>query len=126
MSLATRGSLPKALDYLRRGHELGSKDPRWAYPSGQWVKNCERLVQLDAKFAGSSRARSSRPTSVSAALAQICQLPCKSLYAAAARFYAEAFAAKTTLADDLQGQHRYNAASPPPWLVAGPGKTQPS
>jgi serine/threonine-protein kinase len=37
-------------------------------------------------------------------------MPCKKLFAAATRFYGEAFAAEPKLADDLRGAHRYNAA----------------
>ena len=44
------------------------------------------------------------------ALAAFCQQPFKRLYAASARFYAEAFASEAQLADDLRSQHRYNAA----------------
>src|SRR5262249_10613410 len=42
----------------------------------------------------------------SLAFANLCQLPCKKLYAAAARLYAAAFAADPKVASD----HRYNAA----------------
>jgi serine/threonine protein kinase/Flp pilus assembly protein TadD len=35
--LRDRGQFAEALTSLRRGHELGSKDPRWSYPSAQWV-----------------------------------------------------------------------------------------
>jgi serine/threonine-protein kinase len=44
------------------------------------------------------------------ALGTLCQQPFKRLYAASARFYAEAFTQKPELADDLGSQHRYNAA----------------
>jgi serine/threonine-protein kinase len=46
--LRDQGRFREALDELRRGHELGSRTPNWRYPSGQWVKQCERLVELDA------------------------------------------------------------------------------
>jgi len=44
------------------------------------------------------------------ALASLCQLPCKQLYAASARWYSEAFAAEPGHADDLSSGYRYNAA----------------
>ena len=40
----------EALEAYRRGHELGSKNPRWPYPSALWVRQCERWVQLDARL----------------------------------------------------------------------------
>jgi serine/threonine protein kinase/Flp pilus assembly protein TadD len=44
------------------------------------------------------------------AFAWLCQQPSKKRYAAAVRFYSEAFVDKPQLADDLSTQHRYNAA----------------
>lgn len=35
---------------MRRGHELGITNPRWQNPSGEWVEECEQLVELDAKL----------------------------------------------------------------------------
>src|SRR5262249_29599016 len=42
-------------------------------------------------------------------LAELCRRY-RQRYVAAARFYADAFAARPALADDLRSQHRYNAA----------------
>jgi hypothetical protein len=55
------------------------------------------------------------------ALADICRQPSKKLYAASARFYAEAFANDAKLANDLQVQHRYNAACAAALAAAGQG-----
>jgi Tfp pilus assembly protein PilF len=44
------------------------------------------------------------------ALAELCQQPYQSRYAASARFFGDAFAAEPKLADDLDALHRYNAA----------------
>jgi hypothetical protein len=44
------------------------------------------------------------------------------LYAAAARFFDEAFAAQSSLADDLSSQHRYNAACAAALAGCGQGK----
>jgi serine/threonine-protein kinase len=55
------------------------------------------------------------------AFARLCQLRCKE-YAAAARFYAEAFAAEPGLAGDPQAGHRYNAACAA--ALAGCGRGQ--
>jgi serine/threonine-protein kinase len=56
------------------------------------------------------------------ALAQLCQLPSKSLYAAAVRFYADAFAEQPRLADDLETQPRYEAACAAALAGCGQGK----
>jgi hypothetical protein len=48
--------------------------------------------------------------------------PSKRLHAAAARFYADAFAAEPRLADDLRFQHRYNAACAAALASCGQGK----
>ena len=42
--------------------------------------------------------------------AQMCQLPCCKQYAAAGRFFDDAFAQQPDLAEDLKQRHRYNAA----------------
>jgi len=121
-ALRDKGQFAEALTFLRRGHELGSKNPRWAYPSAQWVKECERLVELDAKLPKVLKGEvQPADVSESLAMAQICQLH-KSLYAAAVHFYTDAFAAQPQLADDLRLQHRYNAACAAAMAGSGLGK----
>ena len=56
------------------------------------------------------------------ALATMCQQPTKKRDAAAARLYADAFAAEPKLAADLQQQHRYNAACSAALAAAGEGE----
>jgi tetratricopeptide (TPR) repeat protein len=46
--LQEQGQFAAALGERRKGHELGSKQPGWPYPSGLWVKEAERMVALDA------------------------------------------------------------------------------
>ena len=36
----------EALRYLERGHELGSKNPQWKYPSARWVEDVKRQADL--------------------------------------------------------------------------------
>jgi hypothetical protein len=43
--LREQGRFREALAALRRGHELGSKDPKWAYPSARWIAECEDLIR---------------------------------------------------------------------------------
>ena len=111
IALQGKGQFAEALISLRRGHELGSKNPRWPYPSAQWVRNCERMVQIDDKLTAVLNGRKQpADTAERLALAQLCQMPCKKRYASALRFYQQAFDEKPKLADDLSAQHRYNAA----------------
>jgi tetratricopeptide (TPR) repeat protein len=118
--LQERGQFTEALATLRRGHQLGSQRPRWSYPSAQWVKQAERLVQLDAQFPKILQ-RAAQPASAAERIeyAQLCQY--KKLYAAAARFCADAFIAEPKLADDLRAEHRYNAACYAALAGAGQG-----
>jgi hypothetical protein len=58
-------------------------------------------------------------------LASLCRLPAKRRYAAAARFYAAAFAARPALSDDLQAGHRYAAACCAARAGCGRGQDQP-
>src|SRR5262249_43350261 len=47
--LRTQGKFGEALAELQRGHELGTAQPGWKYPSAQWVGECEQLIKLDEK-----------------------------------------------------------------------------
>jgi serine/threonine protein kinase/Flp pilus assembly protein TadD len=120
-TLQRQGEFRKALEELRRGHELGSKDPRWRYPSAQWVRQGERLVELDAQLPDFLEGKTT-PASPDERieLAGLCSL--KRLHHAAAGFYAQAFLAKPKLADDLGAWHRYNAACAAALAGCGQGK----
>jgi serine/threonine protein kinase/Tfp pilus assembly protein PilF len=109
--LVQKGQFAAALVYLRRGHELGSKNPRWSYPSRAWVRWCERLFELDRKLPAILNGRQ-QPTGVAEriGLAELCQMPCKKRYLAAFRFYKDAFAADPKLISDQPSLARYNAA----------------
>ena len=85
------------------------------------MRQCERLVELDGKLPAFLEGKA---TPASAAerieLAGLCSL--KHLNGAAARCYAEAFAAEPKLAEDLQAFHRYNAACAAALAGCGQGK----
>jgi hypothetical protein len=105
------GLFRQAAQAYRRGHELGSQKPRWRYPSAQWVRDCERLAELDGKLpAILNGQRQPTDTVERLDLAQLCQMPCQKRYAAAFRFYREAFTAEPKLLGDQPSVHRYNAA----------------
>jgi tetratricopeptide (TPR) repeat protein/tRNA A-37 threonylcarbamoyl transferase component Bud32 len=120
--LEQKGQFAEALVYLRRGHELGSKKPRWPYPSAQWARNCERLVELDGKLpAILSGQRQPADTAERLMLAWMCQRH-QHRHAAAVRFYREAFDAEPKAAGHLNAHHRYNAACSAALAGCGQGK----
>jgi Flp pilus assembly protein TadD len=122
LALRKRDDFAASLAELRRGHELGSKRPGWPDPSGQRVKNGERLLAADRKLPAvlKGEARPADPAEA-AALANLC-VRYKKLPAAAARLYAEAFDADPKLADDLRAGDRYNAACAAALAGCGQGK----
>jgi tetratricopeptide (TPR) repeat protein len=85
----------------------------------QQLRQCEQWLKLDAKLPAFFKG-DTKPADATEqlALATLCQ-QYKKRYAAAARFFAEAFAANAKLADDLQRQHRYNAACAAALAAAG-------
>jgi tetratricopeptide (TPR) repeat protein len=120
--LFQQGRFAEALTARKRGHELGSKKPGWRYPSAEWVRQAERLVELDAKLPRVLK-EEVQPADVGECLtlAYMCQRY-KSLYTAASRFYAAAFTEQPKLADDLNTQHRYDAACAAALAGRGQGK----
>jgi tetratricopeptide (TPR) repeat protein len=122
-ALAQKGEFQQAVEYLRRGHELGSRNPSWRHPSAQWLRDAERCVELDAKLLKVLKGELEPADAAERlALAQLCQLPCKKQYAAAVRFFQEAFDADPKLAEGLNTQHRYNAACAAALAGYGRGK----
>jgi serine/threonine protein kinase/Flp pilus assembly protein TadD len=121
--LREQGRFADALVTLKRGHELGSRNQRWPYPSAQWVQHCERLVQLDRKLSAVLSGKQ-QPADVAEriALARLCQMPCNKCYRAALRFYEEAFAAAPKLTGDQPSGPRYNAACAAALAGCGQGK----
>jgi tetratricopeptide (TPR) repeat protein len=104
------GEFRQAREELRRGHE-----------SAQWVRQCERLVELDERLPD-LLARKTTPASAEEGieLAQLCSR--NRLYGAAMHFYEEAFTAAPELADNLAAAHRYNAACAAALAGCGRGK----
>src|SRR5262249_57609587 len=83
--LVLKGLFREALEEIRRGHELGSRNPGWRYPSAQWVRQYERLVELDGRLPGILEGKIT-PSSAAERIeaARVCSL--KGLHPAAARF----------------------------------------
>jgi serine/threonine-protein kinase len=121
MALKEKGEFRQALEECGRGHELGSKDPGWRYPSAEWVRQCERLIELDGKLPGFLDGTTTPADPAERVeLAGLCAA--KRLDRAAARFYEDAFAAEPKLADDLGAWHRYNAVCAAALAGCGVGK----
>jgi len=119
-----QGHFDEALAEFERGHELGSKDPNRRYPSAVWVRETERMVELDRKLpailAGKARPLDALET---LGFAQICYF--KKFHGASARLWAEAFQAEPKLAEDMQAQNSYNAACAAALAGSGQGKDNP-
>jgi serine/threonine-protein kinase len=121
-TLMRKGQFQQAVEEFRRGHEIGSRNPGWPYPSIQWLRNAEKLAQLEPRLPEFLRGETqATDTGERLALALLCQ-EYKKFNAAAARFYGEAFAADSKLAEDLRASHRYNAACVAALAGCGQGK----
>jgi serine/threonine-protein kinase len=120
-TMRNQGRFAEALEELRRGHALGSKAPGWGYPSADWVRECERLVELDGRLPAILRGEQ-KPASAAElpVFARLCAI--KKLNTASARLYADAFAADPKLADDLDRAYRYSAACAAARAAAGQGE----
>jgi serine/threonine protein kinase/Flp pilus assembly protein TadD len=109
-ALLRQGKFQQAVPEFRSGHTLGSQRPDWRYPSAQWLRQAEQLAQLDNRLPAILQG-TDRPRDVSEQLA--CAKLCgqfRKHYAASVRFFSEVFVEESQLADDLNAQHRYNAA----------------
>jgi tetratricopeptide (TPR) repeat protein len=114
--------LSAALKELQIGHQVGSQQPGWPYPSGLWVKRCEQFVALDQKLTAIQQGQAQPGNAAEQlALAELCQM-CKKRYFAAVQFYAGAFAAAPNLPISLTKAHRYDAACAAALAAAGLGK----
>jgi Tfp pilus assembly protein PilF len=105
----TNGQFALALTSLRRGHNLGSRDPKWSYASAEWVQRCERMLRLQSRLPA-YLSGSDLPADAAdlIALADFCER--NKRYTTAVRFYADAFSKQASLERNLQAGHRYEAA----------------
>jgi tetratricopeptide (TPR) repeat protein len=108
--LRQQGRFADAVIALQRGDELGRNSSSWTYRSAQWLRETQRMVELD-RLLPRILSGESPPADPGdrLLLANMCRVQ-KRLYGAATRFYADAFAARPPLAEDLVAAHRYNAA----------------
>jgi tetratricopeptide (TPR) repeat protein len=119
ISLRNNGEYAESLAEYRRGHELGSKQTGWSYPSAEWIRQGERFVSLSRRLPAVLKGED-RPADSAERLAFGAMAFHSRHYVASAQLYAEAFEADPRLADDLKESHRYNAAFSA--ALAGVGK----
>jgi serine/threonine-protein kinase len=120
-ALLMQGRFAEARAATRRCLELVPGDrPLGRFASAQ-LRECERLLALGGRLPALLKGEV-RPqdTAERLALAELCQQH-QRRYAAAARFYADAFADQPELADDRGAGRRYNAACAAALAAAGQG-----
>jgi tetratricopeptide (TPR) repeat protein len=125
-ALWVQGRFREALDELRRGHQLGARDPQWPHPSAAWVEKCRRLVEFDALLPAVLNGAAD-PADAEAALgfASVCRYTKR--YAAAARLSAVAFAtAALEAVNDPQNGLRYSGAGSAALASCGQGDDAPA
>jgi serine/threonine-protein kinase len=106
---------------LRRGHELGTKQFGWRFPSAEWIREAEQMVAVDGKLPEFLKGEfTPKDTTEALDLAGVCQI--RKLHHATTRLYTDAFAADPRLADNPQAGHRYNAACSAAQAAAGEGE----
>jgi serine/threonine-protein kinase len=108
-ALRAQGRFAEALTELKRGHELGSRASTWRHPSAQWVWEAERLVELNNKLPAILSGMA-KPNDCGETLGFALLCYEKKLHGASAKFWSDGFQAQPKLADEMQVQHRYNAA----------------
>jgi tetratricopeptide (TPR) repeat protein len=123
--LLTQGQFAAAQAATRRCLDLLPPNHPMRKFVTQQLRQCAHLLALDEKLSA-IRKGEAKPSGAAEriALAQLCQ-QYKQLYAASARFYAEAFADQPRLTEDLRAGHRYNAACAAARAAAGHGKDAP-
>jgi Flp pilus assembly protein TadD len=107
IALGAKGDLNGAVASFKQALRL---DPMHALARAN-LRRTELMRQALPRLADvlAGRAQPKTPAE-GCTLASLCALPFQQRYAAAARLYAQAFAADPRLADDLGAAHRYNAA----------------
>ena len=108
VALTDLGQFTDAAAHLRRSSDLDARQSGGQAAPDPEVLRVERFAELDEHLSAFlSGGRKPAGAEEAVHLALLCLLPCKRLYAAAARFFTAAFRAKPS---ELRAGHRYNAA----------------
>jgi serine/threonine-protein kinase len=121
--LLAQGEFTRALAATAKAVELTpASDPRRA-DLLQQLRKCEVGLNVSSLLEAALQGKV-KVASAHAALdfAQLCQQPYRQLYVASARFYDDAFAADSKLANDPRVPNRYNAACAAALAGCGRGK----
>jgi WD40 repeat protein/Flp pilus assembly protein TadD len=122
-ALLNKGRFAEARDAFRQALALVPKSDPFHALTTQQLQQCERLMALDDKLSAVLKDEAKPADAIERLrLGMLCRQPYKKRYAAAARFYADAFTAEPKLADDLRYQHRYHAAVAAALAAAGKGE----
>jgi tetratricopeptide (TPR) repeat protein len=123
LALQSQGKFVEALASLKRGHEIGAKDPRWRRPSVAWIGHCERLIALDSQLSDVIAGKVIPKDDDRDEWVELCLV--RQLPATAAQYLAAAFTSQPTLAQDLKSGRRYNAACAAAIASRGMGREDP-
>jgi serine/threonine-protein kinase len=123
-ALRSRGEFAEAIAELRKARDLARPYPQLIPQIERELVVTERQASLAARLPA-VLAGKAKPVDATETLgfAQLCYE--KKLHGAAARLWAEVFQAQPKLADDMQAQHRYNAACAAALAGCGQGKDEP-
>jgi thioredoxin-like negative regulator of GroEL len=99
----------EALPYLKKGHELGSKQPGWRAKSAERIAAVEKQIAFEDRLEDVVKGAAA-PANERERLEYALMLCGKQRYVEAARFFEKALANDASLADDLARSYRYNAA----------------
>jgi serine/threonine-protein kinase len=104
-ALRRRGRFQESLEERRRGHELGSRRADWRYPSAEWIRDSERMVDLEGRLPA-VLAGTAQPSDAAECLAfvEVCLI--KGARGDAIRLYEQAFEKDVA----LKARDGYNAA----------------
>jgi tetratricopeptide (TPR) repeat protein len=108
--LLETGQFAEALKHYRLGHELGSKQSGWSYPSAIWVQQGERLVKLDQQVPAVLKG-DVQPTSPQEWLAYIDVCRKKKAHASALQLWHKLFLKHPSVEANFRTGLRVNAAS---------------
>jgi tetratricopeptide (TPR) repeat protein/tRNA A-37 threonylcarbamoyl transferase component Bud32 len=120
-ALLAQGRFTEARTATRTALQLLSPtEPLYQVVTRQ-LRQCELWQKLDTRLPAILNGEvKAADAAEQLALAELC-VQYKQRYAAAARFFADAFAANSKLADDMERQQRYNAACAAALAAAGQG-----
>jgi serine/threonine protein kinase/Flp pilus assembly protein TadD len=120
--LMGQGRFSEALAAFKRAHELKSQNQH-PYGTYSFIRWAEQWIMLDAKLAKVLKGESQpADPAEGAALAELCQLRSRQLYAASTRLCSEAFTADPTLVNEPRTGVRFDAACAAAQAGCGQGK----